>query len=274
MRMYAYPLGLMEGPVDLYRKISEAVSNLRPVQMLTVPKRSGLAWPVKQGQVCRVVAVEGPQVGDMNFWNLGNPRERFWAARTRLFTRAHVSRFDRLWSNLPYLRPMVTITNDTVSCEATASGGRCHDLLGSRCDPYLYKLVDDRDVDVTCHTSLSRAIARYHLTELDTHDPLNVFQVTGLDSDDHYFAEPSPARPGDFIEFFAEIDVLMAVSACPGGDLSVPPRGPNRGDPTATCKPLGVEVYDLPRGVLDGWEPPQPVQLGSVYVDGSQSSRP
>jgi uncharacterized protein len=28
----------------------------------------------------------------------------------------------------------------------------------------------------------------------------------------------SPVRPGDFIEFFAEIDLLVALSGCPGGD--------------------------------------------------------
>jgi len=30
--------------------------------------------------------------------------------------------------------------------------------------PYLYKLLDDRDYDVTCHNNLSRAIAPYHMT--------------------------------------------------------------------------------------------------------------
>src|SRR5439155_84428 len=135
--------------------------------------------------------------------------------------RAHVTTFDRLWSCLPYLRPMVTITNDTLPTTPTANGGRCHDLLGSRCDPYLYKLLDDRDYDVTCHNNLSRAVAPYHLTELDVHDVLNVFQVTGLDpKHEIYFMEPSPARKGDFFEFFAEIDLLCAISTCPSGDLS------------------------------------------------------
>jgi uncharacterized protein YcgI (DUF1989 family) len=48
---------------------------------------------------------------------------------------------------------------------------------------------------------------------------LNVFQVTGLDADGKYFMEASPAKPGDFIEFFAEIDLLCALSTCPGGSV-------------------------------------------------------
>ena len=42
---------------------------------------------------------------------------------------------------------------------------------------------------------------------------------TGFTRDTHqYFMKASPVRPGDFIEFFAEIDLLGALSACPGGD--------------------------------------------------------
>ena len=148
----------------------------------------------------------------------------------------------------------------------TEHGGRCHDLLGSRCDPYLYKLLDDRDYGVTCHNNLTRAVAPFHLTELDVHDVLNVFQVTGLDPvHEIYFMEPSPARPGDFFEFFAEIDLLCAISTCPSGDLSQWGWGPDGADPIANCHPIGVEVYELAAGVLDGWSSPQPVRVGSTY---------
>jgi uncharacterized protein YcgI (DUF1989 family) len=33
-----------------------------------------------------------------------------------------------------------------------------------------------------------------------------------------YFKKASPVRPGDFIEFFAKIDLLDALSVCPAGD--------------------------------------------------------
>lgn len=257
------PLAIDRG---LYVRIGEATDRRTPVEQIDVPIRTGRAWTVRAGQVCRVVAVAGPQVCDFNAWNLHNPRERFWAARTRQLQGAHVTTFDRLWSCLPYLRPLLTFTNDTLPRAPTARGGRCHDLLGSRCDPYLYKLIDGRDFNLTCHNNLARAIVPFHLSEHDVHDVLNIFQVTGLDPvHEIYFMEPSPARAGDFLEFFAEIDLLCAISNCPGGDLSVPRRGPNRGDPLPTCKPLGIEVYDLERSLLDGWKPPEPVRVGSVY---------
>ena len=59
--------------------------------------------------------IDGPQVGDLNIWNYHNPRERMWASRSRQLQAAHVSTFDRLWSNLPYLRPLVTITEDSLA---------------------------------------------------------------------------------------------------------------------------------------------------------------
>ena len=270
MRLYRDPSkpGALSVDEAFYRRLAEATEEKKRALQHVIPKRTGWAWPVRAGQVCRLVAVEGPQVGDLNIWNLHNPRERFWASRTRQIHGAHVTTYDRLWSCLPYLRPLVTLIADTIPRTPTPAGGRCHDLLGTRCDPYLYKLLDDRDFNVTCHNNLTRAVAPYHLTELDVHDVLNIFQVTGLDPvHEIYFMEPSPAKKGDYLEVFAEIDVLCALSACPSGDLSA--WGWNGesggGDPLATCKPLGVEVYDVPAALLDGWRSPQPVQVRSVH---------
>src|SRR2546425_4053631 len=200
----------------LYERLAGEAGTRSLVERFVVPRRSGRAWPVRAGQLFRIVAAEGPQVADLNVWNLDNPRERFWAARTRQLHRAHLTTFDRLWSCLPYLRPMLTITRDSIQYGRDADGGGGHDLLGTRCDPYVHKLLNHgEEFDLCCHSNLVRAVAPYHLTELDVHDVLNVFQVTGLTADGRYWVKPSPAKAGDFIEFFAEIDVLCAISLCP-----------------------------------------------------------
>jgi uncharacterized protein YcgI (DUF1989 family) len=210
---------------------------------------------MRAGQIVRVIAVEGPQVGDFNVWSLHNPRERFWAARTKQLHRAHLTTSDRLWSCLPYLRPMLTIIGDTVQYGVDEDGAGCHDLLGTRCDPYVHKLLNGEDFDRSCHSNLVRAVAPWRLTELDVHDVLNIFMVTGLTAG-RYFVKPSPAKPGDFIEFFAEIDVLCALSTCPHGDLSVQMWGPEAGDPLTTCRPLAVEVWEPAPALLAGWVSP------------------
>lgn len=46
---------------------------------------------------------------------------------------SHVSVGDRLWSVLPYMRPLVTVVADSLKDYGVDEvGGRCHDLLGTR----------------------------------------------------------------------------------------------------------------------------------------------
>lgn len=234
-----------------YDRLARETERRALVDRFIIPIRSGRAWPVRAGQLCRIVVIEAAQVADFNCWNLYNPREHFWAARTRQLQGTHVSTFDRLWSTLPYLRPMLTITNDTIHYGVDADGGRCHDLLGSRCDPYVNKLLSGQEFNYNCHSNLVRAVLPYRLTEFDVHDVLNIFQVTCL-RDGKYFMKASPAKKGDFFEFFAEMDLLCALSTCPGGDLSIPLWGPEAGDPLPVCRPLAVEVWDTASELLAG----------------------
>ncbi|CEO60340.1 Putative K transporter [Penicillium brasilianum] len=266
---------------ELYQRISKTASdsaarNLK--ESFTIRPCSGQAWVVPAGHVCRLTTPKGPQVGDLNIWNAHNPRERMWAARTRQIHASHVSVGDRLWSNLPYLRPLVSITGDSLNggqlhdvlgadgkrkpevvFGTTQFGGRVHDLMGTRCDPYVNLLMGGETFDFHCHSNLTRSVVPYGLTELDVHDVLNVFQVTGLDEQGRYFMEASPAKPGEYFEFFAEVDVLCALSACPGGDLSEWGWDDKEGGMGATCRPLGVEVYQLTdeKTILDGWKAPE-----------------
>ena len=93
------------------------------------------------------------------------------------------------------------------------------------------------------------------------HDVINLFQVTGLDDQGRYFMNPSPAMKGDYIEFLAETDLLMALSTCPGGDLSMWGFGSDsEKEMVKCCRPLKVEVFSLENEeeVLGGrWEEAQ-----------------
>lgn len=243
----------------LLERLERARDRREVVESFVIPVRSGRAWQVPAGHVCRLEIVEGPQVLDLNLWNAHNPRERFWASRTRQFHGAHVTTGHRLWSTLPFLRPLATIVADSIAYGLDADGAGCHDLLGTRCDPYVNQLLSGEAYDFHCHSNLTRAVLPWGLTELDVHDVINVFQVTGLMPDDErYFMKPCPARVGDHFELFAEVDLLAAASTCPGGDLSVPLWGPGS-DAEPNCNPIGVQVLRVGDDVLAGWEPPRPV---------------
>lgn len=243
----------------LYKKIAEA-GKTKQSQTLC-PPRNGIAVKVPAKSIFRVFTPDGPQVCDLNIWNFHNPNERFWAARTRQLHLAHVSTYDRLWSNLPYLRPLATIIEDPLGGRHDEWGGRIHDTLGTRCDPYVDKLISGEDNDDHCHSNLIRAIKPYGLGEFDVHDVLNLFQVTGLTENDQYFMEALPAEPGSYIDLFAETDLLVAISACPGGDLSNWDWGEKEGDTKMkdNCRALGLEVWTLnnEEEVLKGWKAPE-----------------
>ncbi|WP_394842110.1 DUF1989 domain-containing protein [Pendulispora brunnea] len=224
---------------------------------LTVPPRDARAFVVPAGHFFRIVSVEGSQVGDLNLWNLHDLSERFFSGKTRAFHGTHVSTGSRLWSTLPNLRAMATITQDTLDWYGwDEDGAGVHDVIGTRCDPYTNLLLHGLEYHWCCHSNLKRALAaklNIPLSEAEphVHDVLNVFMCTGFTRDTHqYFMKASPVRPGDFIEFFAEMDLLAALSACPGGDCSA-----SHSSDAAPCHPLKVEIHRCPEDSLGGWRP-------------------
>lgn len=160
------------------------------------------------------------------------------------------------------MRPLCTIIKDTLSWYGVDEhGGRVHDLLGTGCDPYVNTVLAGADAsyDYHCRSNLTRAVIPWGLQESDVHDVINLFQVTGLDDRGRYFMNPCPAVAGDYLEVLAEQDLLLALSTCPGGDLSLWGFGSDsEREMVKCCRPLKVEVFELEDGALLerlGWKP-------------------
>ena len=216
------------------------------IKRIIIPPRQGICLPVKSGQFFRIISSEGPQVGDLNLWAEDNLNEKFYSGKTRALHGSHVSTGDRLWSNFPHLRPMATITADTLDWYGIDKyGGSVHDVIGTRCDPYTNMLLSGNNYDHCCHSNLTRALAKYKKLEISeaeqyVHDVLNVFMCTGFTRDTgQYFMKASPVRPGEYLEFFAEINLIVGLSTCPGGDCSS-----EHSSSEAICYPLEVEIYE------------------------------
>lgn len=240
--------------------ISRVRNSSRKVGEVVVPPREARTFSVPAGSFFRIVSVEGPQVGDLNLHNARNLSERFYSGKTRALHGTHVTRGDRLWSSFPNLRPMATVFEDTLEWYGIDEfGGSVHDVIGTRCDPYTNALLSGGQYHHCCHSNLTRALADHQGTacaeaEQLVHDVLNVFMCTGFTRDTgQYFMKASPVRPGDYIEFFAELDLLGNLSACPGGDCSA-----EHSSDAARCFPLLVEVYESDPATLEGWIPPPP----------------
>lgn len=230
------------------------------IATITVPPREGRCWDVPAGHFFRITSVEGPQVGDLNLWSAANVTERFYSGKTRALHGTHLTTGARLWSSFPHLRPMATITHDSLGWYGFDQHGcGVHDVIGTRCDPYTHHLLGGGDYHHCCHSNLTNALAT-HLgrtpreVEPLVHDVLNVFMCTGFSRDTgQYLMKASPVRPGDSLEFYAEIDLIGGLSACPGGDC-----GAEHSSDAARCHPLEVEVL-RPRRPLDR---PQPAPNG------------
>jgi uncharacterized protein YcgI (DUF1989 family) len=211
--------------------LASARETMVKIDEVLVPPRDGRTFDVPAGHFFRIRSVEGPQVGDLNLWNADDLQEKFYSSKTRQLHATHVTTGCRLWSGFPSMRPMATITHDTLGWYGwDEDGGGIHDVIGSRCDPYTQAVLAGTDYNHCCHSNLTRALVARGVakTEAETHvhDVLNVFMCTGFTRDTkQYFMKASPVRPGDFIEFFAEINLLGALSACPGGDCGSSVRG-------------------------------------------------
>lgn len=247
-----YPPETLPAPdLKAYRA---ARAGWQKVGEVIVPPREAASFDVPAGHFFRITSIEGPQVGDLNLFS-ADLSERFYSGKTRALHGTHLSTGDRLWSSFPTLRPMATITADTLDWYGfDADGGSVHDVIGTRCDPYTHCLLSEGgQYHHCCHSNLTRALADARglslpVAEAIVHDVLNVFMCTGFTRETgQYFMKASPVRPGDYLEFFAEIDLLGVLSACPGGDC-----GAEHSSDTAACFPLLVETY-RPTAAPAGW---------------------
>ena len=236
-----------------------ARKNLKKIDQIIIPPRDAKCFRVPKSHFFRIYCQNGPQVGDLNLWNEHNLNEKFYSGKTRALYGTHLSTNDRLWSSLPYLRPMATITHDTLDWYGfDDDGGSVHDVIGTRCDPYTEKILSNKEYHFCCHSNLIRALSNYKNisykeAENYIHDVLNVFMCTGFTKDTHqYFMKASPVRIGDYIELFSEIDLLAGLSACPGGDCSL-----SHSSDDAVCYSLKVEIYECLNNDLKNWREPE-----------------
>ena len=227
---------------------------IKKVNEIIIPPRDAKIFKVKSGDFFRIESVEGPQVGDLNLFQRDNLDEKFYSGKTRALYGTHISVGDKMFSCFPYLRSLATITWDTLDWYGyDKDGGSVHDVIGTRCDPYTSKLISGEDYHYCCHSNLTRALVKEKGLDINdaekiVHDVLNVFMLTGFTNDTkQYFMKSSPVRPGDYLEFFAETDLLGVLSACPGGDC-----GSGHSSDVAKCYPLKVSIWSVDREYLDG----------------------
>ena len=194
------------------------------MQSTEISAASGNSFVVQRGQLLRIIDIEGKQVGDFVCFNLHDFSDKFSAGRTRRNNnKLRISTGDRLFSNL--CRVMFTIEKDTCGI---------HDLLYPPCCRWVYENVYKVPPKSGCLEHLAASLKAFNLGEEDIPDPLNVFMRSEvIDSSLLEIREPA-SRAGDSIDLRAEMDCLVALSAC-----AVDSGACNAGK----LKPLKVEIF-------------------------------
>jgi uncharacterized protein len=206
---------------------------MKTIGQYHLPYNTGWAGELKKDQILRITATT---TVDFVFFRLQNLRERFDQARTKVYNmKLFLSAGDKLMGRNN--QHMMTILADGFK-EGT------HDLQKGMCSGYRFQLAKQegrlgeyypRQIaeipDHGCYENLSKALAPYGILPEDIPSPFNLNQHMKIDGAtgrmEHTQVRP---QPGNFMDLRAEMDLLVALSACP--DLPV------------GGKPVDVSTYE------------------------------
>jgi len=175
-------------------------------ELVTIPARHGKAARLAQGQSIRIVNTHGNQVVDTWAFNAADLREFMSMEHAR----AYIDRIrprvgDPIASN--HRRPILTLTEDT-------SPG-AHDTLIAACDIWRYQGLGCREYHRNCTDNLREAMAELGLAPPECPSPLNLWMNIPVVENDGIQWLPPASKPGDYVVLRAEIDCIVAMSACP-----------------------------------------------------------
>ncbi|MFO1082117.1 MAG: urea carboxylase-associated family protein [Reyranellaceae bacterium] len=174
---------------------------------IEIPARRGKAAVMTAGQTVTVINTHGEQVVDTWAFSRADLSELLSMEHTRAHTLHLVPRpGDVLRSNRR--RPMLTVLEDT-------SGG-IHDTLMAACDRHRYALLGVEGYHDNCTDNLHAALAELGLVPPEVPSPLNLFMNIPWAADGGLqFAAPPRPVPGGHVRLRAEMDLVIAFSACP-----------------------------------------------------------
>ena len=174
--------------------------------MIEIPARRGKAARVSKGQTVKVINTKGQQVVDTWAFNADDLREFMSMEHSRVALGRIIPAIgDRLVTNRR--RAILALVEDT-------SGG-IHDTLFAACDRWRYELLGCTEYHDNCTDNLATALAALGLIPPETPAPLNLFMNIPVVDGNHVEMRPPVSRPGSHVALRAEMDCVIAFSACP-----------------------------------------------------------
>jgi len=181
-------------------------------ERIAIPARRGKAAYVNRGQAIKIINTHGEQVVDTWAFRAGHLIEFMSMEHTRPTIKRLIPRIgDHLYTNKR--RPILTLEADT-------SPGN-HDTLFAACDNERFGLLGCTEYHDNCTDNLSAAMSELGLTEPETPSPFNLFMnIPWTQEGDCSFEAPT-TKPGDYVVLRAQMDCVVAMSACPQDILPI-----------------------------------------------------
>jgi uncharacterized protein len=174
--------------------------------MIEIPARRGKAVRLDRGQSVKVINTHGSQVVDTWAFNLADIGEFMSMEHTRIAIGRIIPKVgDALVTN--HRRPILTLVEDT-------SGG-IHDTLVAACDRWRYELLGCTTYHDNCTDNLAAGMGELGLTPPETPSPLNLFMNIPVINGNAIDVLPPISTPGSYVTLRAEMDCIVAFSACP-----------------------------------------------------------
>ena len=171
-----------------------------------IPARQGVAARVGRGQIVKVINTYGKQVVDTWAFNADDTAEHLSMEHTRAAILKLVPCVgDVLVSNRR--RPILTIVDDTTPGD--------HDTLIAACDIYRYQQLGAVGYHDNCTDNLTRALGALGITIPAVPSPLNLFMNVPFEQNGRLSFKAPTSEAGQYVSLRAEIDIILAFSACP-----------------------------------------------------------
>lgn len=180
--------------------------------LITIPARRGKALRLSAGQSIEVVNTHGEQVVDSWAFSAADATEFMSMEHSRAgMLRIIPQPGDVLLSNRR--RPILTLVEDT--------SGNIHDTMIAACDRWRYEGLGVVGYHDNCQDNLWAAMAELGFVIHETPSPLNLFMNIPVGPGGTVSFEPPVSTPGSSVRLRAEMDVVMAFSACPQDILPI-----------------------------------------------------
>ena len=180
--------------------------------IVEIPARKGKAARVGKGQIVKVINTKGQQVVDTWAFKADDLKEFMSMEHSRVSIGGIIPKLGSVLVTNKR-RPILTVVEDN-------SGG-IHDTLLAACDRWRYENLGCTEYHDNCTDNLAAGLAALGLAPPETPSPLNLFMNIPVIDGNAIDYLPPVSTPGSFIALRAEMDCILAFSACPQDILPI-----------------------------------------------------